>query len=85
MKFVTLDKQTGTDMKYILLILSAIIICSCQHNTTSTVYDAGISQELAQQRKANIHNLEYSLKFNIPLQKDSAVMGEIGISFNMEY
>ena len=84
MKFVTLDKQTGTDMKYILLILSAIIICSCQHNTTSTVYDAGISQELAQQRKADIHNLEYSLKFNIPLQKDSAVMGEIGISFNIE-
>ena len=71
-------------MKYILVILSAMIICSCQHNTTPTLYDAGISQELAQLRKENIHNLEYSLKFDIPQKKDSAVMGEIGISFNIE-
>lgn len=71
-------------MKYILPILAAIIICSCSNNQTTTLYDSGISLELAQQRKESIKDLEYSLKFNIPQERDSAVLGEIGICFETD-
>lgn len=71
-------------MKHILYILAAIILCGFESNYPKSLYDAGVSQELAKLRKANIHNLEYSLRFNIPMQKDSAVVGEIGIAFTLE-
>ena len=71
-------------MKYIIYILAAIILCNCKDNRSRALYDSGISQELAQQRKESIKNLEYSLKFNIPQERDSAVLGEIGIGFETD-
>ena len=72
-------------MKYIITILVAIILCSCRNSEATSLYDDGISLELAQLRNGNIQNLGYSLRFNIPLQKDSAVMGEIGIAFEVDH
>ena len=71
-------------MKLILYLLTALIICSCNGKQSTNLYDSGISQELAHLRKGNIKDLEYCLKFNIPPQKDSAVLGEIGIGFVVE-
>ena len=71
-------------MKNFLYILAALLLGSCISDNTSTLYDAGISQELALHRKENIHNLQYALHFNIPQQKDSAINANIDIAFTLD-
>lgn len=61
-----------------LLILS---ILGCTTNKTSQIYDNGISLQLAQSRKSTIKEIEYTLSFIIPEEKEQAVNGEINISF----
>ena len=62
-----------------------LLLSSCQTGTKSnSLYDTGISLELAKKRKENINNLAYELMFHIPEKKDSAVYGKINIDFQIE-
>ena len=66
-------------------ILLTLLLCSCNNNTnTTTLYQRGVSQELAAQRKATIKDVEYSLQFNIPECKESAITGNIDIEFELD-
>ena len=68
------------------LILAVCILTSgCQsHEKQSSLYDEGISLELAQLRKKEIKDLKYSLSFSIPEQKQEAIEGEACIRFNLQ-
>ena len=82
-------KNTNTDnaMRRALTtyILLTLLLCSCNNNTnTTTLYQRGVSQELAAQRKATIKDVEYSLQFNIPECKESAITGNIDIEFELD-
>ena len=72
-------------MRKFIYILAALLLGSCMSDNTSFLYDGGISLELAQHRKENIHNLQYVLHFNIPQHKDSAISANIDIAFTLEH
>lgn len=46
-------------------------------------YDAGVSKELAEHRKAEIKNLKYELSFSIPRQKGTPIDGDITLRFDL--
>ena len=46
-------------------------------------YDAGVSKELADHRKAEIKNLKYELSFSIPRQKETPIDGDITVRFDL--
>ena len=68
------------------LIIGILLICGCaMHNSgKDSLYDSGVSQQLAQQRKDNIKELEYGLFFSIPENKALPVEGNAKISFVIE-
>ena len=71
-------------MVYIMLAMVALLV-SCRGNRYWTaVYEAGVSQELAQWRKASIKNLRYGLRFAIPEQRTEAIEAEACIRFTLE-
>ena len=70
-------------LAYILLFF-ALVGCGAGGNGEAAIYDAGVSHALAQLRKENISNVNYSLCFSIPECKDSAVYGNAGISFDID-
>ena len=62
----------------------AVLSCGAGDNKQENIYDAGVSHALAQLRKENISNVNYSLCFSVPERKDSAVYGNAGISFDID-
>lgn len=66
--------------------LLALLLSGCYGTTSdnSSMYDCGISKELAISRKENIKNPEYNLLFRIPQSKESAVYGNIDIEFDID-
>ena len=66
-----------------VLIINILLLCSCatQNNYKDTLYDSGVSQQLAQHRKNNIKELEYDLFFSIPEKKAHPVEGKAKITF----
>ena len=56
----------------------------CTNASRKSLYEPGVSQELAQYRKENISNLEYTLHFGIPEQKETPVQGNVKIAFILE-
>lgn len=69
---------------YTLLLAALTIAVGCQREDFDARYDAGISRELAQWRKATIHDLSYKLHFDIPAEKAAEVTGEVEISFTLD-
>ena len=69
-----------------ILFIGILFICGCAaHNGgKDSLYDSGVSQQLAQQRKDNIKELEYGLFFSIPEKKALPVEGNAKISFVIE-
>ena len=71
-------------LKY-LILGTCLLLSSCQSNEKSnTLYNEGVSLELAQLRKQEIKDLKYSLSFSIPELKQEAVEGEARISFLLQ-
>ena len=66
---------------YIIIVLAAI---SCTSQSRKSLYKPGVSQQLAQYRKELISDLEYTLHFSIPQEKETPVEGKIKIGFNLE-
>lgn len=62
-------------------MVAALFICSCNMDNSARLYDNGVTQELATLRKENIKDPEYTLLFQIPESKDSAIYGNADISF----
>ena len=69
-----------------ILFISILFLCCCATNNSSkeALYDSGVSQQLAQQRKNNIKELEYDLFFSIPEKKACPVKGNAKIAFVTE-
>ena len=61
-------------------MLTLMVTILCQGQTL----EAGVSKELAEQRKANISDVNYQLTFNIPADKHQKVTGTAVISFTLE-
>lgn len=49
-----------------------------------TIYETGVSEQLAAKRKENIKELKYELSFVLPEQKSEPVQGTVNISFTLE-
>ena len=70
-------------LAYILLFF-AVVGCGAGGNSEAAIYDSGVSHALAQLRKENISNVNYSLCFSVPECKDSAVYGKASIGFDID-
>ena len=70
----------------IALILATVLLAGCTpcKETSTALYDSGVSLQLALQRKESIKELEYSLYFSIPKEKSSPVEGVAEISFSVD-
>ena len=71
---------------YLLITVTALLVgCASQHNNdSSTIYDSGVSRELAEWRKATIANLRYNLHFEIPAERNSEVVASVEILFRLD-
>ncbi len=71
--------------RVIIYLIGILLLSSCRNCTknSNNLYDRGVSQELALQRKENIKNPVYELLFRIPESKDSMVCGDIDIDFHI--
>ena len=71
-------------IQYLTLIIG-LLLGSCQTNEKNhTLYEEGVSWELAQLRKESMKDLKYHLRFSIPEQKQEAVEGEARIQFSIQ-
>ncbi len=73
-------------MKKSLLLSSALVVallCACT-NDNIAVPETGISMELAKERKQNVSDVDYTLHFSLPEQKDERVVGEETLSLNLK-
>jgi aminopeptidase N len=71
-------------MRFLLnVIISFIILFSLTHcnRSTKSFFHEGVSLELARYRARQIYDVTYQLHFNIPIQKDESVTGNIKILF----
>ena len=72
-------------IQYLTLIIG-LLLGSCQTNKKNhTLYEEGVSWELAQLRKESMKDLKYHLCFSIPEQKQEAVEGEARILFTIQH
>ena len=71
---------------YLLITIAALLVgCASQHNNdSSTIYDSGVSRELADWRKATIADLRYNLHFEIPAERSSEVVANVEILFRLD-
>ena len=68
---------------YLAIVMLAAIACTTRSQTG--MYEPGVSRQLAQYRKEHISNLEYTLHFSIPQEKETPVEGKIKIGFNLDH
>lgn len=72
-------------IKLISFALLCVLFGACMGQWgDAAMYDAGVSQRLAEHRVHAISDLRYNLVFSIPGEKDSAVVGRSVISFEMD-
>lgn len=60
------------------------VMFSCEGSKVESLAVNGVSEELALYRKANISDVVYSLKFAIPLERDSAIGASVVIDFSLD-
>lgn len=69
--------------RFISLIFAIITLCGCaSSDVTKSLFEPGVSQELAHWRGSNYKNITYRLSFDIPEKKSIPVDGyaEIGVT-----
>ena len=69
------------NIKVLLLAVLSMLVLS----SNAQLLARGVSQELAQHRKANISNVIYDLTFNIPANLQEKVTGKVIITFDLKY
>ncbi|MBR2300586.1 MAG: aminopeptidase, partial [Bacteroidaceae bacterium] len=65
-------------------ILMQLLLVACSGTSDNCLCVRGVSQQLAELRKREIKELSYDLFFSLPCEKDSAVRGNIVISFALD-
>ena len=60
------------------------MLCLMAVGMSAQKLQKGVSQELANQRKANISNIVYDLTFNIPADVKTPVTGKAIITFDLQ-
>lgn len=60
------------------------VLFSCEGSKVESLATNGVSEELALYRKANISDVVYSLKFAIPLERDSAIRASVVVEFSLD-
>ena len=65
-----------------VLMVCVSLLCGCS-SELSSLYDEGVSIELAHYRKENIKDLRYALKFDVPAVLEKDILGEVKIYFSM--
>ena len=71
-------------IRYGIIIMICYLLNACRPTSQNPrIYDAGISQELAELRKQEISGLRYDLRLSIPEQKSIPVEGEIHVRFRL--
>src|SRR5574344_1275313 len=72
---------------FFILLLSLIILhpatTLCKNTLSPTLFESGVSKELAQLRKAGISPLKYNLSLFIPPDKQSPLRAKAAILFNI--
>ncbi|MDP3452917.1 MAG: M1 family aminopeptidase [Bacteroidales bacterium] len=66
----------------ISLIASLFCLTGCKQ-ASEKLLEAGVSKELAQYRKGQLSDVEYSLYFSIPLTQDSSIDAKLTLTFNL--
>ena len=69
------------NIKVLLFAILSMLVLS----SNAQLLAIGVSQELAQHRKANISNVIYDLTFNIPASPHDDVTGKVIITFDLRY
>ena len=69
------------NIKVLLFAILSMLVLS----SNAQLLAIGVSQELAQHRKANISNVIYDLTFNIPANLQEKVTGKVIITFDLKY
>jgi len=66
-------------------ILFLILLSSCQPSSykDSALYEAGVSEKLAEFRKTSYKDVHYELAFQLPESRNEAVKGEVILSFHL--
>lgn len=84
--FINEPTHTENMKRLYTLVLAVLLLAGCTaiDKKGDALYDAGISLQLAQLRKGTIKNLEYSLFFSIPEEKELPVEGNATISFTLD-
>lgn len=70
--------------KFISVLGLCAMMVGCGSNRKEKMYEEGVSWELAEHRKATIHDLKYDLAFSIPDKKSDAVEAEAYIRFRLD-
>lgn len=68
---------------FIIALTFMTVLTACRERMDS-MPEAGVSRELALDRKAMIKDLRYALQFRIPEDKDGAVEGTVKITFALD-
>ena len=69
------------NIKVLLFAILSMLVLS----SNAQLLAIGVSQELAQHRKANISNVIYDLTYNIPASPHDDVTGKVIITFDLRY
>ncbi|MDF9828800.1 M1 family aminopeptidase [Parabacteroides sp. PF5-6] len=66
-----------------ICVLVSFFSCRPAAYDDRALYEAGVSETLAQFRKANYQDVHYELAFHLPESRHEAVMGEVILSFDL--
>ena len=67
--------------KLILTLFVSLVLSSCTFLSQKVKLENGVSKELAESRSKTVSNVEYTLHFIIPSEKDIAVKGDEVLQF----
>ena len=65
-------------------VILTFVLCLMAMGISAQKLQKGVSQELADQRKANISNVVYDLTFNVPADAKTPVTGKAVITFDIQ-
>lgn len=69
--------------KAVVVLLCCLVFVACKKSGLS-IYDKGVSKQLAEMRAESLSDITYDLFFNIPLAKDKAPEGNVKIGFSIK-
>ena len=75
--------KATSSIRCLFFVLTVLLISACNPKVSEHYSDPGVSKDLAEFRKENIRNIEYSIRFAIPENKDEKITGVVVIKFSL--